>query len=118
MFIKKKKGLNWIRNCVLTTAVNANKTIFKIADAKLYVPIVTLSAKDNAKWSKLLSDGFKRTVSWNEFKEYKVIGNKVVEIAANYEEKQLFDSSCQGVKILFVLASNNKEVNNKVSVDS
>ena len=118
MFIKKKKGVNWIRNCVLTTAVNANKTIFKIADAKLYVPIVTLSAKDNAKWSKLLSDGFKRTVSWNEFK---VIGNKIVQIAANNEEKditQLLDFSCQGVKRLFALAYNNKEGGNKVSVDS
>ena len=33
---------------------------FKITDGKLYVPIATLSAKDNAKLSKLLSEGFKR----------------------------------------------------------
>ena len=46
---------------------------FTITDAKLYVPIVTLSIEDNAKLSKLLSEGFKRSVYWNE---YKVISNK------------------------------------------
>ena len=48
-------------------------------------------------------------------------GNKVVEIAANNEEKpirELLDSSLQGVKRLFVLAYNNKEGNNQVSVNS
>ena len=42
---------------MLTTANNANKATFKIADAKLYVPIVTLSIEDNAKLSKLLGEG-------------------------------------------------------------
>ena len=50
-------SLRWIENCVLTSAavgVNANNTgadcaTFKITDTKLYVPIVTLSAEDNAK---------------------------------------------------------------------
>ena len=37
--------LNWIENCVLTTAANANKVTFEITDAKLYVPIVTLSSE-------------------------------------------------------------------------
>ena len=72
-------------------------------------PIVTLSAEDNAKLSKLLSEGSKRTVYWNE---YNVIGNKT-EIAANSEEKyitELLNSSCQGVKRLFVLAYNKKKV--------
>ena len=35
---------------------------FKIRGTKLYVPVVTLSAEYNAKLSKLLSDGFNRTV--------------------------------------------------------
>ena len=77
---KVELSLKWIENCVLTTTANANKTTFEITDAKLYIPIVTLSAEDNAKLSKLLSEGFKRTIYWNE---YKVIENKVVEIAAN-----------------------------------
>ena len=92
--------------------------IFKIKDTKSYVPVVTLSAEDNAKLSQLLSEGFKRTVYWNE---YKVIENKIVEIAGNNEEnhiRELLDSGCEGVKRLFVLAYNNKEGDNKVSVDS
>ena len=47
---KVKLSLNWIENCVLTVA---NTVSFKITDAKLYVPIVTLSAEDNAKLSQL-----------------------------------------------------------------
>ena len=47
---------------------NSNKIIFTIKDAKLYVPVVTLSAKDNQKLSKFLTKGFKRSVYWNEYK--------------------------------------------------
>ena len=83
---KVNLSLNWIETRVLTTAANANKVIFKITDAKLYVSIVILSAEDNAKLSKLLSEGFKRTVYWNK---YKVLGNKIVEIAVNNEEKDI-----------------------------
>ena len=107
--------LNWIEKCLLTTA---NTAIFKIIDVKLYVPIVTLSAEDNVKLLKLLSEEFKRTVYWNE---YKGIDNKIVEIANNNEEKyirEMVGSSWQGVKRLFALAYNNKEGDNKVSVDS
>ena len=53
----------------------ANTRMFKIIDAKLYVPIVTLLAENNAKLSKLLSKGFKISVYWNK---YKVIDNAVV----------------------------------------
>ena len=100
---------------MLTTATNAS---FKITDAKLYIPIVTLKIEDNTKLSKLLSEGFKRPIYWNE---YKVIPNKIVKIAANNGEKylrELLDSSCQGVKRLFVLAYNNTAGNNKASIDS
>ena len=65
-------------------ATGANSATFKITDAKLYVPIVTLSAEDNVKLSKLLGEGFKRSIYWNK---YKVVDNKVVEIDANNEEK-------------------------------
>ena len=80
-----------MQNCVLTSAVvdaNVNNTsadsaTFKITDAKLYVPIVTLSIEDNAKLSKLLGEGFKRSIYWNK---YKVIDNTEVNIARNNEE--------------------------------
>ena len=100
---KVELSLKWIENCILTTAANANKAIFKITDAKIYVLIVTLSEKDNVKLSKILSEGFKRSVYWNE---YKVIDNKIEEIATNNEEKyirELLGSSWQGVKRLFLL---------------
>ena len=43
---------------------NANKIIFTVKDTKLYVPIVTLSRKDNHKLLTLLSKGFERSVYW------------------------------------------------------
>ena len=59
---KVELSLRWIGNCVLTSAAvdaivnntGADSATFKTTDAKLYVPIVTLSAEDNAKLSKLL----------------------------------------------------------------
>ena len=42
--------------------------IFIIKDTKLYVLVVTLSAKHNHKLSKLLSKRFERSVYWNEDK--------------------------------------------------
>ena len=95
-----------------------DNAIFTMTDAELYVPIVTLSAEENAKLLKLLGKGFERLVCRNK---YKVIPNKIVEIAANNEGKyitELLDSSYQGVKTLFVLVYNNTEGNNQVSADS
>ena len=46
---------------------NAN-IIFTIKDTKLYVPVVTLSARDNQKFSKLLSKLFERSVYWDGYK--------------------------------------------------
>ena len=67
-----KLKLRWTKHCVLSVLVNennnanvdSNNTIFAIKDTKLYVPVVSLSAKDNQKLSKLLSKGFERLVYW------------------------------------------------------
>ena len=99
-------------------ATGADSATFKITDAKLYVPIVTLSAEDNVKLSKLLGEGFKRSIYWNK---YKVIDNIVVSINNANEEKYIrerLDASYQGVKRLFVLAYDNTAGNNQVSIDS
>ena len=49
--------------------VDANDdNIFPIKGTKLYVPVVTVPARDSQKLSKLLSKGFKRSVYWNEYK--------------------------------------------------
>ena len=74
---KVELSLEWYKNCILSSA--GDNATFTITDTKLYVPIVTLSSEDNAKLSKLLSEGFKRPIYWNE---YKVTPNKIVEIVA------------------------------------
>ena len=101
----------------------ADSTTFKITNAKLYVPIVNLSAEDNAKLSKLLGEGFKRSIQWIK---YKVIDNIEVSINRANEKythkkkykREQFDASYQGVKRLFVLANDNIAGNDQVSIDS
>ena len=81
-------------------------TTFKITNRKLYVPIVTLSSKDNVKLVKLLEEGFKRPVYWNEYQrniETRNLGN-------NNLTGFFLDASFQTVRRLFVLAFNNTTV--------
>ena len=68
---KAELSLTWDPNCVLCNS--AGVSTFNITVAELYVPIVTLSTKDNAKLSKQLSKGFKTPAYWNA---YKVIAEK------------------------------------------
>ena len=89
--------LNWIEHCIFSNAGDSAK--FKTTDAKLHVPIVTLSTKDNVNLEKQLSNGFKRSVYWNS---YQTIPAKVTAININIYE--LLSASFQGVKRLFVLA--------------
>ena len=123
---KVELWLKWIENCVLNTAkiganadaTGADSATSEVPDAKLYVPVVTLSAEYNVKLVKQLNERFKRPFHWNK---YKVIDNKVVETAATNAEKhmrELFDSSYQGVKRLFVLAYDNTAGDDQVSVNS
>ena len=56
--------LNWTKDCVMPTISN---TTSKITNTKLYVLVVTLPRKDNVKLVKLLQEGFKRHVYWNEY---------------------------------------------------
>ena len=48
--------LNWIEDCISSSARNSAK--FKITDATFHVPIVNLSTTDNINLTKQLSDGF------------------------------------------------------------
>ena len=67
---KIRLELNWNNYYVMYGAdtyagdINANNrgTTFKITSTKLYVPIVTLSTKDNVNLTKQLNEGFKRSV--------------------------------------------------------
>ena len=54
--------LTWSSTCVITNSTGAGT--FEITDTKLYVPVVTLSTRDN---SKLLQQvGFERVINWNK----------------------------------------------------
>ena len=106
---KVELSLSWDPNYILTSLDGAST--FTITDAKLFVPIVMLSIEDNARLSKLLSEGFKRPVSWNK---YKVIPNKTYD--QNHYIIELLEASYQGVKSLFVLAGNNGA--NRITADS
>ena len=64
--------LTWDENCILISL--AGISTFTITDAKLYIPVITLSIEDNARLTKLLSKGFERSVYWSK---YKVIPNKL-----------------------------------------
>ena len=113
--------LDWTNDCVMSAIAD---TKFKITNTKLYFPIVTLSSKDNARLAKLLEEGFKRLVYWNEYQtkiESKNLDN-------NNLTRFPLDASFQGVRRLFVLAFNNttakvpndpiNNINNKVLKNS
>ena len=74
-----------------------NNIIFTIKDTKLYVPVVTLSARDNKKLSKFLSKGFERSVYWNEYK------TKCDNKNTTNEFRFFLESNFVGVNRLFVL---------------
>ena len=77
---KVEISLKWFENCILPNS--GTTATFKITDAKLYVPIVPLKTADNTKLSKLLRDGFKRSIYWNE---YKIISQKIYAANENID---------------------------------
>ena len=42
-------------------------TTLAMTDAKLYLPVVTLSTKDNVKLLQQLISGFEKTINWNKY---------------------------------------------------
>ena len=105
---KVELSFTWNENCVLSS--EDGNSIFAITNTKLYVPIVTLSAEDIVKLSKLLGEWFKRSIYWNK---YRVIANKTYNV--NGYIRDLLDSSCQGFRRFFVLAYDNA---NEITPDS
>ena len=94
---------------------NNRETTFQITSTKLYVPIVTLSTKDNVNLTKKLNKGFKRSVYWNEYKSKK----ETKEADDNNATRFPLDAFFQGFNRLFVLAFGNTEnANKKVGSDS
>ena len=96
--------LTWSSTCVLiaTNIPNQNAT-FGITDTKLYVPLVTLSTQENAKFLQQLKSGFKRVINWNKY------SSKPEFLAQNPNLNHLVEPSFQGVNRLFVLAFENDD---------
>ena len=57
--------LTWSKDCVITNSTDEGNVA--ITETKLYVPVVTLSAKDNEKLLQQLKSGFKKIINWNKF---------------------------------------------------
>ena len=99
--------LSWTKNCVMSSV--AGDTEFKIANTKLNVPIATLSTEDNVKLTKQLSERFKRSVYWNQYR----METKTMKLESNNPLRILLDAFSQGVKGLSVLAFDDTENGNK-----
>ena len=89
-------------NPATTRANNPTNVTFKIADTKLYVPVVTLSTKDD-NFLEQLKSGFKRTIKWNKYRSE--MTNQTKTNYLNY----LIDPTFTKVNRLFVLSFKNEE---------
>ena len=61
---KIKLNLTSKKECVLQTG--AGEAIFIINDTKLYVPVITLSKKDNKDFIEQQNKVVQRSIYWNE----------------------------------------------------
>ena len=113
--------LTWSENCVLTDitkqtarapqgdnparpAIRApTSATFKITDTKLYVPVVTLSPKDDNNFLEQLKSGFKRTIKWNKYRSEMTNQTKTNNL------NHLIDPTLIKVNRLFVLSFENEE---------
>ena len=113
--------LTWSENCVLTdiktqTAAAAQgdnpareridaptNATFKITDTKLYVPVVTLSTKDDNNFLEQLKSGFKRTIKWNKYRSEMTNQTKTNHLY------HLIDPTFTKFNRLFVLLFENEE---------
>ena len=112
--------LTWSKNCILTdvitrTPVSAqgdnperpviNASIgatFKIKDAKMYLPVVTLSAENDNKLLVQLKSGFKITIKWKKYR------SEMSNQARNNNLNYLIDPAFTNVNRLFVLSFKNE----------
>ena len=92
--------LTWPKDCMIfsVNAAAGQVVPFMITNTKLYVPVVTLSTKDN---NNLTKRGFKRTIYWNQYvsKPFPETPHKKAGVT-----RFALHAAFQGVNRLFVLA--------------
>ena len=95
--------LTWHKDRMISSvnAAAAQVVSFMITNTKLYVPVVTLSTKDNNNLTKQLNEGFKRTIYWNQCvsKPFPETPHKKTGVT-----RFALDAAFQAVNRLFVLA--------------
>ena len=97
--MRNYSSVNTYSKSILVARTVANQVPkFRITNAKLYVPVVTLSTQGNIKLLKQLESGFKRTIIWNKHhsKKSSQVQNRYLNV--------LIDPRSQGVRRLFVLS--------------
>ena len=113
--------LTWSENCVLTSKAQRQKFIgtgsdenpqfgeinnltnatLKITETKLYLPVATLSTKDDNNFLEQLQ--FKRIIKWNEYRSEMTYQAKTSHL------NHLIDPTFTKIDILFVLLFENEE---------
>ena len=111
---KVELKLKWSNYCVLSAAGNDNTNdnddhiIFTIKHTKLYIPVVTLSARDSSqKLIKLLNKRFERSVYCNEYKTRSENEN------TTNEYRYFVESNFFGAYRLFVPIYSNEDADSK-----
>ena len=94
---KARKEANYGTDPVVRKTDNPENATFQTTDTKLYVPVVTLSKKNDTKLLEQLKKGFKSTIKWNKYRSQMTIQP---ENNLNY----LIDPTFRNVNRLFVLS--------------
>ena len=82
-------------------AIQVTGATLQINNAKLHVPVVTLSINDNIKFLENKKQDFKRTVYWNKFK------SEITKQPKNNNLDYLIDPTFMNINRLFVLLLKN-----------
>ena len=78
-----------------------NSTTFFVFNAKLYVPVVTLSINNNIIFLENIKQGFKRTISWNKYI------SEITTQSKNNKVDYMIDPTFRNINRLFVLSLKN-----------
>ena len=101
--------LNWTKHSIISNIDTA--TTFQITKTELYVPVVTLSTVNNKKLASLLSEGFERLVTLNEYKsKIDTVATVAAEEGNTNTKRILLDTSFQGVNRLSVMGFDNNTI--------
>ena len=101
--------LTWPKDCVIANSAGDWK--LAITDTKLYVPVVTLSTQDNAKFLQSLKSGVRRPIKWNKYQS----NMKNIKKKSRYLN-HLVDPSFQGVNWFFVFSFEKEADRTSISI--